>query len=170
VSEAAPVQEPAAFKALVSHFDNQMLIVTTAADGEMSGCLVGFATQCSIDPARLLLCLSKQNHTFRVAERGAETLVVHVPRMADREVARHFGELTGDEVDKFVGVPWQPGPGGAPVLTGLDWCAGRVIGQHDLGDHVGFTLEIMDVGSARRLDEPRFGLSAALSFEPGHEA
>jgi flavin reductase (DIM6/NTAB) family NADH-FMN oxidoreductase RutF len=163
------VKQPEAFTALVSHFDNQMLIVTTMAEGEVSGCLVGFATQCSIGPPRFLVCLSKKNHTYRVAARGAEVLVVHVPRMADLGVARHFGELTGDEVDKFVGVGWRPGPGGVPVLTGLDWFAGQIRERHDLGDHVGFLLDIVDAGSAERVDEPRLGLSTALSFEPGHE-
>jgi flavin reductase (DIM6/NTAB) family NADH-FMN oxidoreductase RutF len=146
-----------------------MLIVTAAAGGEVSGCLVGFATQCSINPPRMVVCLSNQNHTYRVAMKGAETLVVHVPRCSDLDLARHFGELTGDEVDKFAGIEWTPGPGGAPVLTGLDWCAGRVIERHDLGDHVGFLLDMLDAGSARRIGEPRLGLSDALTMEPGHE-
>jgi flavin reductase (DIM6/NTAB) family NADH-FMN oxidoreductase RutF len=161
------VTEPEAFKNLVSHFDNQMLIVTTASDGEVSGCLVGFAAQCSIDPPRLLVCLSKKNHTYRVAA-TAEVLVVHVLREADIEVARHFGELTGDKVDKFAAVDWTPGPAGVPVLRGLDWMAGRVMGRHDLGDHVGFVLEALGPGSAERVDEPRLGLTDALPMEPGH--
>jgi len=35
-----------------------MIIITAAADGVLGGCLVGFQTQCSIDPARFLVCLS----------------------------------------------------------------------------------------------------------------
>ena len=162
------MKQPEVFKTLVSHFDNQMLIVTVASGGETSGCLVGFATQCSIDPPRLLVCLSKRNHTYRVAI-NAETLVVHVLRLADLPVARHFGELTGDEVDKFAEVEWTPGPDGAPVLRGLDWLAGRVIEHHDLGDHVGFALEALGPGSTERVKEPRLGLSNTLGMEPGHE-
>jgi flavin reductase (DIM6/NTAB) family NADH-FMN oxidoreductase RutF len=165
------VTDPAVFKSLIAHLDNQMLIVTTAVGEERSGCLVGFATQCSINPTRFLVCLSKKNHTYRIAAAGAEVLVVHLPRMADLEVARHFGALTGDEVDKFVGIDWQPGPGGAPVLTGLDWFCGHVHEQHDLGDHMGFVLDVSELGSAARVDEPSLGLGTALSlhFHPGHE-
>jgi flavin reductase (DIM6/NTAB) family NADH-FMN oxidoreductase RutF len=168
------VKQPAPFKTLVAHLDNQMFIVTVASAGEVSGCLVGFASQCSIDPARFLVCLSKQNHTYRVAAAGAaavdgQILVVHVPRLGDLDLARHFGELTGDEVDKFVGVSWTAGPGGAPVLTGLDWFCGAVRERHDLGDHEGFILDVLEQGSAERATEPRLGLDLALSFEPGHE-
>ncbi len=39
-----------AFTELTAAMDYPMFVVTAAAAGEQSGCLVGFATQCSIDP------------------------------------------------------------------------------------------------------------------------
>ena len=62
---------------LVSALDYPMFIVTVAAGDERAGCLVGFATQCSIDPPRFLVCISDKNRTFRVA-RDADTMVVHL--------------------------------------------------------------------------------------------
>lgn len=38
----------------MAELDYPMLIVTTRSGGELDGCLVGFSTQCSIDPARFL--------------------------------------------------------------------------------------------------------------------
>ena len=68
---------------LVSELDYPMFIVTVAASGELAGCLVGFTTQCSIDPPRFLVCLSVKNRTYRVAKR-ADALVVHLlPQGAD---------------------------------------------------------------------------------------
>ncbi len=64
------------FNSLVSDLDYPMFIVTVCADGERSGCLIGFATQASIDPSRFLVCLSHKNRTYRVAQ-GAELLGVH---------------------------------------------------------------------------------------------
>ncbi|MHB1539220.1 MAG: flavin reductase [Solirubrobacteraceae bacterium] len=55
-----------------------MAIVTAAADGERSGCLVGFATQCSIEPRRFLVCISVLNRTFEIAQRS-NALAVHFP-------------------------------------------------------------------------------------------
>ncbi len=43
-----------AFQTLVADIDYPMFIVTTAADGERAGCLIGFLTQASIKPPRLL--------------------------------------------------------------------------------------------------------------------
>src|SRR3954447_12246363 len=77
-----------------------MFIVTACADGERSGCLIGFATQASIDPSRFLVCLSHKNRTYRVA-RGTELLGVHFVPEEQAELAELFGGETRDEVDKL---------------------------------------------------------------------
>ncbi len=43
------------------------VVTVRSAEADMSGCLAGFVTQCSIDPPNLLVCISKVNHTLRVA-------------------------------------------------------------------------------------------------------
>ena len=48
----------AAFDAIVGNLEYPMFIVTTRAGEEPLGCLVGFATQTSIDPPRFIVCLS----------------------------------------------------------------------------------------------------------------
>src|SRR5688500_14810059 len=112
---------------LVSTIDYPMYIVTAAAGGERAGWLVGFTTQCSIDPPRFLVCLSDKNRTFRVARR-AEVLVVHLVPETEDALARLFGSETGDDVDKFARCEWTPGPHGAPVLAACrNWFAGRVL-------------------------------------------
>src|SRR5689334_12194353 len=100
-------------------FDYPMFIVTTVdpAAGTRAGCLVGFATQSSIDPFRLLVCLSRQNFTYRVAE-TATFLAVHAIEEDDEGLIRLFGGETGDEIDKFARCAWRPGPGGVPLLSG----------------------------------------------------
>jgi flavin reductase (DIM6/NTAB) family NADH-FMN oxidoreductase RutF len=42
------------FDAFVAGLDYPMFVVTTAHDGERAGCLVGFTTQVSLHPPRLL--------------------------------------------------------------------------------------------------------------------
>ena len=49
---------PAAFNAIVGDLEYPMFIVTARAGDERLGCLVGFATQTSIDPPRFAACLS----------------------------------------------------------------------------------------------------------------
>lgn len=132
-----------AYTRFVAELDPAVLIVTTAHEGERAGCLVGFATQCSIDPLRHLVCLSKANHTWRVAA-DAEHLVVHAVAGDRRDLAVLFGASTDDdaEVDKFDRVEWNPGPGGIPVLEGSDsWFVAEIVDRVDLGDHTGYVVE-----------------------------
>jgi flavin reductase (DIM6/NTAB) family NADH-FMN oxidoreductase RutF len=145
-----------------------MFIVTAAAGGERSGCLVGFTAQCSIDPALFVVWLSIRNRTYRVA-RAADTLAVHLVPQEAGSLAELFGGSTGDEVDKFARCDWRPGPAGLPILDDCpDWFAGRVLERLPGGDHEGFLLEPFAgeaVGGTRPLTFQR-----AKAIEPGHEA
>ncbi len=155
----------------VSGFDGPVLLVTTAAGGERAGCLVGFATQCSIDPVRFLVCLSRTNRTFRVAAR-AELLGVHVLERCDAgqlALARLFGENTGDEVDKFARCAWEEVSGGVPLLLDAPRrMVGRVLDRRELGDHTGYLLEPVRVWVDGR-DAP-LGLTQVMHLEAGHPA
>ncbi len=161
-------QAESAFSELVGQLDYSMFIVTVAADGERAGCLIGFASQVSIEPPRFLACLSLENRTYRVAS-SAGVLVVHfVPEQAG-DLAELFGGETGDEVDKFAGCNWRAGPEGAPVLLDLEnWFAGRVLERLDFGDHCGFLLEPIEGESGR--GESTLTFRRAKRIEPGHEA
>ncbi len=156
------------FDRIADTIDYPMWIVTASSGGERSGCLVGFATQCSIDPVRFGIWISKSNHTFRVAT-STDVLVVHAPRSNDVEVARLFGEETGDEVDKFSLCAWRPGPDDTPVLDGVDWFAGRVLQRVDTGDHVAFVLDPF-AGELRAGSGPRLSFQQVRDLEPGHPA
>ena len=136
------------FETIMATIDNPSYLVTSATRDEIAGCYVGFASQCSIDPPRFAVWLSKLNHTYRVAC-DSDTLVVHVLHTSDTDLARWFAATTGDEVDKFAGVAWHAGPDGCPVVDGLDWFAGSVVDRVDTGDHVAFVLAPGDGRCAR---------------------
>ena len=158
-----------AFDALVGALDYPMFIATTATEDERAGCLVGFATQCSIDPPRFLVCISDKNRTYRVLERGADALVMHVVPRDAGYLVELFGGETGDDADKFARCQWSAGPEGIPVLDLCrSWFAGRIADRVPLGDHVGFVLEPFE-GRAE-YDGPAFPFSRARAVEPGHEA
>jgi flavin reductase (DIM6/NTAB) family NADH-FMN oxidoreductase RutF len=145
-----------------------MLVVTAAAAGERAGCLVGFATQCSIDPPRFSVWISRKNHSLGVAEQ-ARTLAVHFLSTEDAGLAALFGAETGDEVDKFARCRWREDPEGPPILADCArWFIGEVIDRIPADDHVGFLLAPLRVQS-----EPwsgQLGFQSARSISPGHEA
>jgi flavin reductase (DIM6/NTAB) family NADH-FMN oxidoreductase RutF len=156
------------FQRLVAQLDYPMFIATVAADGERAGCLIGFATQCSIHPPRFLAGISNKNRTYRVAEH-AESMAIHLVPEDATELAELFGGETGDDLDKFERCDWRPGPDGVPLLDGCpNRFVGRILERVDFGDHVGLVLEVSfaeeDEGSGQ------LGFHRARRIEPGHEA
>ena len=156
------------FQKLVAELDYPMFIATVATDEARAGCLIGFATQCSIHPPRFLAGISDKNHTYRVAQDVAAMGIHLVPEDAT-ELAELFGGETGDELDKFERCSWRPGPEGVPLL---DDCpnrfVGRIVERVDFGDHTGMVLEPFFA----EFEEPDGQLSfhRAKRIDPGHEA
>jgi flavin reductase (DIM6/NTAB) family NADH-FMN oxidoreductase RutF len=143
--------------------------VTAAAGGSRHGCLLGFATQTSIDPPRLLVCLSVKNATFSAAERATH-LGVHLVPAGRLDLAELFGGETGDEVDKFAGRRLDEGPGGEPLLVECPLrFSGRILERHPLGDHAGYLLEPVAVWADQE-DRPLDIRRAAADIDPGHPA
>ena len=154
------------FHQLVSELDYPLVVVTAAVDDERSGCLVGFHSQCSIDPPRWWIGISKKNHTYRVG-RQADVLAVHFLGEHDLALAHVFGEETGDEVDKFSQCSWHPGPGGAPILDDCaNWVVYRVLDHHDGGDHFWFMVEPIAAQHGR--SQRQLGFQQVKGFHPGH--
>ena len=158
-----------AFEKLVSMLDYPMYIVTTQADDERAGCLVGFTSQVSIGPPRFLVGLSERNHTFRVAQRATH-LAVHLLARRHRDLARLFGSETGDRTDKFARCAWREGPHGLPILDdAAGWFVGEVLSRDDLGDHVGFLLKPVEGDAPEEFDQ-LVTFADVRDLEPGHDA
>jgi flavin reductase (DIM6/NTAB) family NADH-FMN oxidoreductase RutF len=157
-----------AFDALIEASDPSMVVVAARAEGEVDACLVGFHTQCSIDPLRYAVWLSKANHTYHVAKR-AGLLAVHWLPQGDLSLASRVGSVTldGDRA-KMDALAWHVRPDGAVELDGARGLfVGRVVGVHDDGDHVCFVLEPVDAhgeqGAVLRFSEAR-------RLDAGHDA
>jgi flavin reductase (DIM6/NTAB) family NADH-FMN oxidoreductase RutF len=158
----------AAFDRIVGDLDYPMFIVTAAAGEQRSGCLVGFATQTSIDPPRFLVCLSEKNRTTELA-RDAELLGVHAVPADAEHLAELFGGETGHEVDKLARVGWRSGEGGVPLLDDApNRFVGRVEARLPAGDHLAFLLAPVQAEAEPREEE--FSFHRAKRIDPGHEA
>lgn len=142
------------------------LIVTASAGASHEGCLVGFATQASIHPPRLLVCLSVKNATFGAAI-DTTHLGVHLIPAERSDLAELFGGKTGDDVNKFAACTWDVGPGGEPLLSECPMrCACRILERYPFGDHVGFLLEPVAVWITDPF-EP-LDIRDAGGIDPGH--
>jgi flavin reductase (DIM6/NTAB) family NADH-FMN oxidoreductase RutF len=158
-----------AFDSLVASLDPAMAIVTTVSGDERAGCLIGFHAQCSIDPPRYVVWLSKANLTYRVALRAQHVAVHFLPEGAV-DLARLFGTVSGDEVDKFARCAWEPGPGGVPLLGDCTnrFAAERLTLLDDGSDHVCLVLAPIEVEAGDGFRPLR--LSEVEHLQPGHDA
>ncbi len=157
------------FGRLVAQLDPAMAVVTTASSRERAGCLIGFHTQCSIEPNRYVVWLSKANHTFRVGVHAAH-FAVHFLGQDDMELARLFGTTSGDHADKFRSVDWSPGPGGVPLLDASQnrFAAQRVALLDEGSDHVCLVLTPTEASATDGFQPLR--LSQVEHLQPGHDA
>ncbi len=158
-----------AFSRLAASLDTTMVVVTTASGGERAGCLVGFHAQCSIDPVRYVVWLSKANHTHRVALR-APAFAVHFLDRGQRSLAELFGTTSGDDIDKFEHCAWDLAPSGIPVLSD---CPNRIVGRRSAmldegSDHVCLVLDQIEAEARESFTPMR--LSDVQDLEAGHEA
>jgi flavin reductase (DIM6/NTAB) family NADH-FMN oxidoreductase RutF len=129
-----------AFECIIDDLEYPMFVVSAGVGDDADACLVGFTSQCSIDPPHFAVFLSKNNHTFELAGRS-ELLVVHRVRADQHDLAEHFGSTSEkDDPHKLDEWPWRPGPDGVPVIQDCDWFAGTILDRFDAGDHVAFVL------------------------------
>ncbi|MDX6234693.1 MAG: hypothetical protein QOH68_3811 [Nocardioidaceae bacterium] len=158
-----------AFDELMGSLDHPMIVVTTAGGDERAGCLVGFHSQCGIDPAGYAVWLSKANHTYRIAAL-ADTFAVHFLDERQHDLAELFGTTTEDEIDKFGRCAWTPGPGGVPLL---DECHDRFIGRRvawlDVGpDHA--CLVLAPVTAEHDATTHHLTFQQVRDLDAGHDA
>jgi flavin reductase (DIM6/NTAB) family NADH-FMN oxidoreductase RutF len=155
------------FDYIVADLDYPLFVVSAAVGEDADACLVGFTSQCSIEPRRFAVFLSKKNHTYEVA-RGASVLIVHRVRAEQHELAEHFGGTSEkDDLAKLAEWPWRAGPDGAPVIQDCDWFAGRIEGTFDAGDHVGFLLAPF---AGEHRGQRQLGYQEARDIEAGQPA
>ena len=153
VASAADVQADAergslGVDAFIDRLVYPLVVVTVEApDGERSGCLAGFFTQCSIEPTRFVVCISKVNHTFDIVERSTR-MGLHLLGEDQDATATLFGEETGDRTDKFARTAWHHGPWRVPILDGCAaWMVVDIAGRVDAGDHVALVTDPCAGGS-----------------------
>jgi len=155
---------------LAAFFDRMeypyFVVTVRSPEGDMSGCLAGFVTQCSIDPPNFLVCISKVNHTIGVAAHSPG-MGLHLLGQDQVDVARLFGEETGDIVDKFSSVDWRLGSTGAPLLVeAAASMEGQVLGHFSVGDHEAYLVR--GVRAVAGGHAGLLTLRSAPPLHPGH--
>lgn len=129
-----------AFRNALGGFATGVTVVTAmAADGTPVGLTVSSFNSVSLEPPLVLWSLSANSPSLGIFE-SASHFAVNVLAANQEEVSNRFASRLED---KFDGVAWQPGLGGAPVLAGT--CASfecANVARHAGGDHLIFIGQV----------------------------
>ena len=158
-----------AFGTLMASADPALIVVTTAAEDEQAGCVVGFHTQSSITPEHYCVWLSKANHTYRVGLRATH-FAVHFLTEADFSIVERFGTVSGEDTDKFAGLEVDLDDHGVPLLRACPnrLSLERIAMLDDGGDHACLAMRVRSTATSGSFVPLR--LSSASHLQPGHES
>ena len=118
----------------LGNFATGVTVVTAKGeDGMLAGVTANSFNSVSLDPPLVLWSLDRGSPSLKVLE-NASHFCVHILAEGQNDLCRKFAR-SGD--DKFNGVEFAEGLGGAPILTGcLAHFECRNVVHHDGGDHV----------------------------------
>ena len=120
----------------LGRFATGIAVVTAIdPDGHPIGLTVNSFSAVSLDPALVLWCLDNSSHNLE-AFRRASHHAVNILSLEQLEISNRFATWPAD---RFAGLPWQAGIGGAPVFP--DCCATFEVANetiHAGGDHTIF--------------------------------
>jgi 3-hydroxy-9,10-secoandrosta-1,3,5(10)-triene-9,17-dione monooxygenase reductase component len=134
---AAPVPAAAAldarsFRDALGRLATGVAFVTASPDGEPAGLIVNSLTSVSLEPPLVSFCPSRSSLTWSRMRRAGRFGVNLLGRQHERFAQR----ATPAGADRFAGLDWEPGPGGAPLLTdALTSLECEIVAEHPAGDH-----------------------------------
>lgn len=121
-----------AMREVLGHFASGVVVVTAAGRAGPLGFTCQSFASLSLDPPLVSLAPARLSTTWpRIREVGAFCVNV----LADDQAALSAG-FARRGGDRFAGVSWHPGPGGAPLLDGVcAWISCTLWREYDGGDH-----------------------------------
>lgn len=160
--------DPQQFRATLGQFATGIAVVTAVgADGRPAGVTVNSFASVSLDPPLVLWCLAHKAATMPIFQ-AAGHFAVNILAADQVEFSNRFAL---PQADRFAGVDWTPGLGGAPLLDGC--CARlecRAETRHEAGDHVIFVGRVERLAREERppliYHASRYGALAELPAAP----
>jgi len=127
-----------------------VFVVTGAAGEETAGMTACWVSRVSHRPPLFAVAIHHGSHTRGVVADGG-CFCIHILCHNQVDLARRFGSVTGQQVDKLARIAWRRGESGAPVLEDvLGYLDCRVVDRFEVGDHTLFVGELVDEGVFRR--------------------
>jgi flavin reductase (DIM6/NTAB) family NADH-FMN oxidoreductase RutF len=131
-ANSAPAPDLRSFRDALGRFATGVAFVTAAPDGEPAGLIVNSLTSVSLEPPLIAFCPSRSSLTW-MRMRRAGRFAVNVLGSQHERFARR---AVPAGADRFTGLDWEPGRGGAPLVTdALASLECEIVAEHPSGDH-----------------------------------
>jgi 3-hydroxy-9,10-secoandrosta-1,3,5(10)-triene-9,17-dione monooxygenase reductase component len=141
-SAPAAAADPRSFREALGRFATGVAFVTAAPDGEPAGLIVNSLTSVSLEPPLVSFCPSRSSLTWSRMRRARHFGVNVLGRRHERFVTR----ATPAGADRFAGLHWTVGRGGAPLLTdALASLECEIVAEHPAGDHSIVVVQVDDL-------------------------
>jgi len=131
---------PTDFRAALGMFATGVTVVTArGANGQLVGLTANSFNSVSLDPPLVLWSLSRRSAALAVFRAGTH-YAINVLAADQLALAERFAARVPE---RWAGVAWQPGPGGAPLIEGAAAhfeCSNR--SRYAEGDHVIFVGQV----------------------------
>lgn len=125
-----------------------LFVLTSAADGRDSGCIINTAQQVTSEPNRISIAVNKSNFTHDLVKKSGKFNISIISEAAEFELFKHFGFQSGREVDKFAGYAdcKRSANGLYYVTAGINSYISATVEQEvDLGSHTLFIASVDDM-------------------------
>lgn len=156
-ANSAPARDARAFRDALARFATGVAFVTAAADGEPFGLIVNTLTSVSLEPPLISFCPSRSSLTWSRIRRTGRFGVNILGQQHEPFVTR----ATPAGSNRFAGVEWKLGDGGAPLLTdALATLECEIVAEHPTGDHWITVGWVDSLGISPRTDPLVFFASA----------
>jgi 3-hydroxy-9,10-secoandrosta-1,3,5(10)-triene-9,17-dione monooxygenase reductase component len=131
-ANSAPAPDLRSFRDALGRFATGVAFVTAALDGEPAGLIVNSLTSVSLEPPLIAFCPSRSSLTWMRMRRAGRFAVNVLGRQHERFARR----AVPAGADRFTGLDWEPGRGGAPLVTdALASLECEIVAEHPSGDH-----------------------------------
>ena len=131
-SKPAPPRDARSFREALGRFATGVAFLTAAPDGEPTGLIVNSLASVSLEPPLVSFCPSRSSLTWCRMRKAGRFGVNVLGRQHERFATR----ATPPSADRFAGLDWEPGHGGAPLLTdALASFEFETVAEHPTGDH-----------------------------------
>jgi flavin reductase (DIM6/NTAB) family NADH-FMN oxidoreductase RutF len=113
-----------------------VFVVTLRSGDRVNGYAAGWVVRVSEVPVMIQVAVWERNYSFELAQ-DAKHFAVHILEEGQQDVARHFGQQCGRDIDKLEGFDVRSGATGVPILEDcLAHLECEVVFRQRFGDHI----------------------------------